>query len=173
MALAGAARAAARAAGRAGGARRGLALNNPERFELLGEAGGGGEAPLRVSGFGPGGFQVGGARVEGAVVLCGGRLFRWRVRGHAEVGPGSLGVVGVLRPKADILVVGSGRNTVRPSEALRAFAREQGCSLEVQATAAAVSTYNVLSQEGREVVAALLPEDAESGPSSFGNFFPL
>jgi len=153
-------------------ARRGLALNNPERFELLGGEKGG--APLRVSGFGPGGFRVDGARVDGAVVLCGGRVFGWRgVRGHADVGPGSLGVLEVLRPRADILVVGSGRSTVRPSEALRDFARAQGCALEVQATAAAVSTYNVLSQEGRRVVAALLPEDAESGPSGFGSYFPI
>ena len=68
---------------------------------------------------------------------------------------------------------GSGKSTVRPSEALRDFARAQGCALEVQATAAAVSTYNVLSQEGRRVVAALLPEDAESGPSGFGSYFPI
>ena len=153
-------------------ARRGLALNNPERFELLGGEGGG--APPRVSGFGPGGFRVDGARVDGAVVLCGGRVFGWRgVRKHTDVGPGSLGMLEVLRPRADILVVGSGQNTVRPSEALRDYARAQGCALEVQATAAAVSTYNVLSQEGRRVVAVLLPEDAESGPSGFGSYFPI
>ena len=159
-------------AGAGSRARRGLALNNPERFELLGGEGGG--APPRVSGFGPGGFHVDGARVEGAVVLCGGRVFGWRgVRKHTDVGPGSLGVLEVLRPRADILVVGSGQNTVRPSEALRDYARAQGCALEVQATAAAVSTYNVLSQEGRRVVAVLLPEDAESGPSGFGSYFPI
>ena len=101
------------------------------------------------------------------------KIFGRGVRKHTDVGPGSLGVLEVLRPRADILVVGSGQNTVRPSEALRDYARAQGCALEVQATAAAVSTYNVLSQEGRRVVAVLLPEDAESGPSGFGSYFPI
>jgi NADH dehydrogenase [ubiquinone] 1 alpha subcomplex assembly factor 3 len=63
-----------------------------------------------------------------------------------------------LLSSAEILVLGCGSRVQRVPPALTAALKEQGLAVEAADTANAVATFNILAQEGRAVVAALLPE---------------
>jgi len=58
--------------------------------------------------------------------------------------------------KAEIVLLGTGRRQEFPATAILAAAARAGVGLEVMDTAAACRTYNVLLQEERRVVAALM-----------------
>ncbi len=60
-----------------------------------------------------------------------------------------------LKPR--ILLIGATGSLTRPSTALRREIEALGVALECMELGAACRTYNVLSQEGREVVAGLIP----------------
>ncbi len=56
----------------------------------------------------------------------------------------------------DLFIVGTGRDLMPLAPALRAKLREAGVSCESMATGAAVRTYNMLIDEGRQVGALLI-----------------
>ena len=58
--------------------------------------------------------------------------------------------------KPELIVLGTGRSHAFPSTALLAAMAALGVGFEAMATRAACRTYNVLAQEGRNVVAALI-----------------
>ncbi|KAI9225417.1 MAG: NADH dehydrogenase 1 alpha subcomplex assembly factor 3 [Piptocephalis tieghemiana] len=68
-----------------------------------------------------------------------------------------------LKPKPDVLILGTGRTLVPPSPPLRKALLASGISTEVLSTRHACDTFNVLQEEGRVVSAALLPMVPESG----------
>lgn len=65
-----------------------------------------------------------------------------------------------LRP--EVLIVGTGLRSILPPPKLAAILANEGIGVEFMDTRAACRTFNVLSGEGREVVAALFigAEDA-------------
>lgn len=73
-------------------------------------------------------------------------------------GPEALSVED-LKPAIDldpeVLIVGTGTQSMLPSPQLTAALASQGIGLEFMDTRAACRTFNVLSGEGRQVVAAL------------------
>ncbi len=61
------------------------------------------------------------------------------------------------RARADLLVLGCGKHMQQVPAALRAALDARGVAIEPASTPNAVATYNILAQEGRAVLAALLP----------------
>lgn len=68
--------------------------------------------------------------------------------------PGHLHQLTEMKP--EIVLLGTGDQIQFPEPALQAIIMECGIGLEVMDTAAACRTYNILSAEGRNVMAALI-----------------
>lgn len=69
----------------------------------------------------------------------------------------SLAFLRVLTPRPELVLLGSGHSIdFRPSPELESFFRELGIGVEVMATGNAIATYNILTDEGRTVLAALV-----------------
>jgi NADH dehydrogenase [ubiquinone] 1 alpha subcomplex assembly factor 3 len=121
----------------------------------------GGPDAHRISGFTAGSFTLApGAVHRGALVLAGRLPFGWRAPSLAAAGadPAALlAVVRAVRPRPEILVLGTGARTLRPPPALAAYCRALGVALECSDSRRACATYNFLADEGRHVAAALLP----------------
>lgn len=100
-------------------------------------------------GYGPGFFRVGGAVVEGALVLHAGGLAPWDGRDPAPL----VALAGTV----DVILLGTGAEIAHADSDLRAAVEGAGLGLEVMATAPACRTYNVLVGEGRRVAAAVMP----------------
>jgi NADH dehydrogenase [ubiquinone] 1 alpha subcomplex assembly factor 3 len=106
------------------------------------------------------------------ILLLGGEAFRWRPWGPEKT-VGSLlsrtgvlnvekdmfGLLDVLHPKPDLLIIGTGDKLWMLSPQTRAYLESIGIRVEMQDTANAASTYNLLATErGVEGVgAAMLP----------------
>ena len=77
-----------------------------------------------------------------------------------ERGPDDLSVDTIERlceQSPEVVIIGTGTRHVFPSPELLAPMTRAGIGVEVMSTSAACRTYNILSAEGRRVVALLLP----------------
>ena len=139
---------------------------------------------MRVKGFDERGrFVLGNGLVLKTPILCyGGKVFVWEAAaGLGETGafnlegiePADLSVLRAVKPKPDILVVGSGERRRGPpaagtkaklSESVRELLYGLNVSVELVDTKTAISTFNILQQDGRRVMAALLPVAAPNQP---------
>ena len=110
-------------------------------------------------------------RVTGPLVLSApvGFVARWKKAGASSYTSSSssqaaatsiASIAALVSPRPDIVLVGTGRtgsktSTVKASVEISEAAG--GAAVEFYPTAQAASLYNVLSQEGRSVLAAMLP----------------
>ena len=62
----------------------------------------------------------------------------------------------LIAMKPEIIILGTGEKLTFPDTSLMALAMQQGIGFEVMDTGSACRTYNVLSSEDRNVVAALM-----------------
>lgn len=98
-----------------------------------------------------------GVEYEGSLLCVGNLLMSWSPKKFSEITPDSLSIFKVVRPIPEILVLGCGRNIEPIDPEIRRFIRSTGMKLEALDSRNAVSTYNILNEEGRIVAAALLP----------------
>jgi NADH dehydrogenase [ubiquinone] 1 alpha subcomplex assembly factor 3 len=124
-----------------------------------------------------------GLKVTGSgVLLVGGEAFRWRPwmqegkqegaigtgnsggkilnkRGQFDVDKGVWGVLDLVWPKPDLLILGTGRTIVPVSPETRSHLTEMGIRVEVQDTRNAAAQFNLLATERgvQQVVGALVP----------------
>ncbi len=78
----------------------------------------------------------------------------WPVRAVKAISPQDLEPVLALDP--EVILLGSGATQVFPTAAVMAACLGRGIGLETMTNAAAARTFNVLSGEGRRVVAAFV-----------------
>lgn len=109
--------------------------------------------------------------IEAGVLLVGGEAFAWRPWNifHKPSVPASskmcniditaMGVLDVLWPRPDLLIIGTGARILPISASTRALINEMGIRIEVQDTRNAAAQYNMLATERgiHQVAAALLP----------------
>ncbi|KAK5108042.1 hypothetical protein LTR62_008816 [Meristemomyces frigidus] len=112
-----------------------------------------------------------GLKVTGSgVLLVGGEAFKWRpwsssgsrilnAKGQFEVDGLVWGVLDLVWPKPDLLVLGTGRGIVPVSPTTRRELNELGVRIEVQDTRNAAAQFNLLATERgvQQVVGALIP----------------
>ncbi|KDQ64227.1 hypothetical protein JAAARDRAFT_118740 [Jaapia argillacea MUCL 33604] len=105
-----------------------------------------------------------GLLISAACIFLEGKVFLWDVPSSLWEGWGKerFEVFDVVVPKPDILLFGTGETLSQPPPSLRMALSQMGIQLEVMDTRNACSTYNLLSEEGRRVAAALLPYSAQS-----------
>lgn len=115
-----------------------------------------GAAGRRITAYGAGFVAVGGVPFTATILLGEGEL----ATDFEECEPGDLSPATVARLRAfdpEVVVVGTGARHVFPPCGLFAPLIREGIGVEIMSTPAACRTYNVLSGEGRKVVALLLP----------------
>lgn len=113
-------------------------------------------AALRVRRYGPGEIWVDDQCVRGACILAPHRLVTdWPATAIAALTRELLQPALELKPR--ILLIGASRDVQPAPAALRREVEALGIALECMELGAACRTYNVLSQDGREVVAGLIP----------------
>ncbi|KAF5371316.1 hypothetical protein D9758_004205 [Tetrapyrgos nigripes] len=116
--------------------------------------------PVQVSSITNGGIQLAdGLILPSSCIFLEGKVFLWDVpttlwkdwtKDHFEV-------FEVVVPKPEILLLGTGKLISQPPPFIREHLNQMGIQLDVMDTRNACSTYNLLSEEGRRVAAALLP----------------
>lgn len=108
-----------------------------------------------VSHVGPEGIRVGEISIGRSVVLSASELILdWPVSSVQSLDLGALAPALELQP--EVLLLGTGEQICFPESALFAALAARGIGLEVMDTAAACRTFNILVNEERPVVAALI-----------------
>lgn len=78
----------------------------------------------------------------------------WPVTQAGQLDAGAIEAIIALQP--EVVLLGTGPRQVFPPIALRAQLLRRGIGIEVMDNAAACRTYNLLADEGRRVVAAIM-----------------
>ncbi|EFJ50925.1 hypothetical protein VOLCADRAFT_47653, partial [Volvox carteri f. nagariensis] len=92
----------------------------------------------------------------GSVIVSHDLYLMWRPRRLSEVTPDSLGILELLKPAPEVLVLGTGAQAEPLPPALRDYLGRIGVRLELLDSRNATGYFNVLNDEGRAVVGALL-----------------
>lgn len=109
-----------------------------------------------IHGYGDGGFRIAGERYKGNMLLLPRQAEAWSPPGDIntltidDVRP----LLGDVPPP--LFLLGAGDAPMHPFIDLGAALREIGVSFELQSTAAACRTWNVLMSEGRSAAAGLI-----------------
>ncbi|KAJ7639447.1 DUF498-domain-containing protein [Roridomyces roridus] len=99
-----------------------------------------------------------GLLLPAACIFLDGKVFLWDVPDSVtQWGREHLAMFEVVVPKPEILILGTGVEMAHPPPSFRSHLAELGIQLDVMSTKNACSTYNLLSEEGRRVAAALAP----------------
>ncbi len=117
---------------------------------------GGPQDRLLIEGYGGGGFEVGGVRHGGSILILQDRVLAWPVSVAAEIDEAALGPILEAAGHLEILLIGSGGRGIALPADLRQVLRDYGLGIEAMATAAACRSFNVLVMEQRAVAAALI-----------------
>ena len=103
-----------------------------------------------VDGYGPGFFRVGGARLDGAVIVTAAGAKTWAGLDDVET-------LTALAAEIDVILFGSGEKMTGAPAALTRAVEAAGMGLEPMASPQACRSYNILLAEGRRVALAALP----------------
>jgi len=135
---------------------------------------------VQVESISDNGIQLAGLIITGPCILLEGKVFLWDVpsldlsarttedrwKGWNEK---RFNLFEVVAPRPELLVLGTGKTLVQPPSVLRECLRKFGIQLDVMDTRNACSTYNLLTEEGRRVAAALLPLSPHPWKKAIGN----
>ncbi|KAJ4479052.1 DUF498-domain-containing protein [Lentinula aciculospora] len=116
--------------------------------------------PVQVASISPSGIELtDGLIIPGACVFLEGKVFLWDPPKTFWEGwkKEHFDVFEVVVPKPEILLLGTGKTIFQPPPFIREHLNKMGIQVDVMDTRNACSTYNLLSEEGRRVAAALLP----------------
>ncbi len=114
-----------------------------------------------ISGYGKGWIAVQGERIHSSVVISSaGARIAWLCPSFAHLTEAHFASLADI--EAELVLFGSGDRIRFPPPAWLAPLMHRRIGLETMDTQAACRTYNILSSEGRMVVAALLIEDSLS-----------
>jgi uncharacterized protein len=110
-----------------------------------------------IDAYGAGGFRFADMSHRGSILATPSGVRAWAPTSAQEIDEESLAPLFAEPAGAiELLIVGTGRDLVPLTPALRQRLRAAGIPADPMATGAAVSTYNILLGERRRVAAALL-----------------
>ncbi len=110
-----------------------------------------------ISGYGPGWIAVNGEKITTSLIVgSAGQRMEWPAARFEDLGASHFAQLAQL--DCEVIIFGSGARTRFPPAAWLAPLMARRIGIEAMDTAAASRTYNILAQEGRSVVAALLLE---------------
>ena len=105
-----------------------------------------------VDGYGPGFFRVGGAVLEGPVLLLPAGPQLWA--GLEDAAP-----ILAAADTLDVLLLGMGAEIAQPPDAFVEALEAAEIGVEIMSSPSAARSYNILLAEGRRIGAALLTVD--------------
>jgi len=111
-----------------------------------------------------GGFTVNNAEMTGSILCHSDGVFLWNVTSIEEVSLKTLIACQLMNPLPDVILIGSGQTATLPPplhwKSIKEWASNNSIGLEIMDSPSACSTFNILTQEDRNVVAALVAIDA-------------
>jgi len=114
-----------------------------------------------IQSYGDGWIAVNGEKIQHSVVLSSsGERAKWPCESLADLTAGHFDSLLAFRP--EVVIFGSGRKLRFVHPSLHTSLMLQRVGIETMDTSAACRTFNILAQEGRRVVAALLMEPAQN-----------
>ncbi len=116
-----------------------------------------GQAPIEA--YGNGGFRFAGMSHRGSLLCLGEAIVGWPATTADGLTLDDFALLLAEPAGVELLLLGTGRELLLPSQALRAGLRDAGIRIEPMDTGAACRTYNVLLAERRPVGAALIAVD--------------
>jgi uncharacterized protein len=112
-----------------------------------------------ITGYGPGWVGVNGEKITHSVIIgSGGERIAWNAQRFDDLDARHFEQVASV--SAEVAIFGSGSRIRFPRPAWLRPLIDKHVGLETMDTAAACRTYNILAQEGRSVVVALLLEQS-------------
>lgn len=112
-----------------------------------------------ITGYGPGWVGVNGEKITHSVIIgSGGERIAWNAQRFEDLDAQHFEQVASV--PAEVAIFGSGSRIRFPRPVWLRPLIDKHVGLETMDTAAACRTYNILAQEGRSVVVALLLEQA-------------
>ncbi|KAK9868363.1 hypothetical protein WJX84_000620 [Apatococcus fuscideae] len=112
---------------------------------------------VSIEGYDAAGFFINEVAVDSAIVCTGTVWMVWDVKSFEEITEDSLMLPLLLKPPPELLIVGCGQRSQQLPGSLQKFLLDHQIPTEILDTPNAISTFNILNQEGRQVTAALLP----------------
>ncbi len=116
-----------------------------------------GQVPIDA--YGNGGFRFAGLSHRGSLLVLPSGIYAWDVTEPPDLSPGSFDLPIRETASADFLLLGTGRNQCFPDAVIEALFASADLGLEVMDTGAACRTYNLMLEEKRAVMAALIAVD--------------
>ena len=112
-----------------------------------------------ITGYGPGWVGINTDKVVDSVVVGSrGERLEWNCNRFEDLSPGHFAQLAAMTP--ELVIFGSGSRIRFPQPVWLKPLMAQRIGIETMDTQAACRTYNILAQEGRHVVVALLLEAA-------------
>lgn len=112
-------------------------------------------AKNQIRGFTPGRIQVNDQTLTNSIIITPNTLItHWEPQSISELTRQHLTPIVEMHPA--ILLIGTGKVLQFPSIDIYGDLLNEGIGVEIMDTAAACRTYNVLTSEGRDVIAALI-----------------
>lgn len=102
------------------------------------------------------GFKVSGVSFTGPIIVTAAKTIAWPVTAFAQLTLDDFAPLFAQAPW-DVCLLGCGDRTEFVPPDLRAALKAKGIPVDAMGTGSACRTFNVLTAEGRHVVAALLP----------------
>jgi uncharacterized protein len=112
--------------------------------------------PAPIEGYGKGGFRFADMSHRGSLLCLPSGIWAWPVEKPSDITLESLERVLAEAGEIGLLLIGAGRDRWALPDDLFATLHARGLNAEVTRTGTAVSTYNILLEEGRRVAAALI-----------------
>jgi len=101
-----------------------------------------------IDAYGGGGFRFAGMSHKGSILILPSGVYGWDGKDFAPVFN--------ERDSIEFLLLGTGKDMLRPPKPVRVAFERRGMVLDFMNTGSAVRTWNVLLAEGRRVAAALV-----------------
>ncbi|XP_077295365.1 NADH dehydrogenase [ubiquinone] 1 alpha subcomplex assembly factor 3 [Arctopsyche grandis] len=117
------------------------------------------DSGLMIDRFSQNGFKLNnGINILGPIMLFQKSVLAWRINDASEITRQSLSIFDLIEPQVDILIIGVGdADNIKSSRNLIKFGRELNTNIEIHSTEHAISAFNFLNAEKRNVAAALIP----------------
>jgi uncharacterized protein len=112
--------------------------------------------PAPIEAYGQGGFRFADMSHRGSLLCLPDGIWAWPLTQASEIDEASLARVFGNAQAIDTLILGTGKDIWLPQSALRETLRAAGIVLDPMQTGSAITTYNIMLDEGRRVAAALI-----------------